>query len=64
MSKCRFKYRGEYCGYTGEDVKGQEGYCGKTLDDCKTRWKDLPLAFGGLPSVKISKEGLEEIKEK
>jgi hypothetical protein len=43
--RCRWIYKGEYCGYIGDLAT-----CDKTLQDCRKHFEDEPLRFGGFPT--------------
>ena len=57
---CTWKYRDENCNYTGTmyftkngvpTVVANDDKCGKRLSDCKLRFKDDVLNFGGFPGA-------------
>lgn len=49
-SHCPWIYRGPECGYTGPAVS-EPDVCGKTLADCKKRFGNTALPFGGFPGL-------------
>lgn len=53
-------YRGSYCGYTGGDMFDKDGdpvtdpeldKCGGRVSDCKIRFKEDALRYGGFPNA-------------
>lgn len=53
-------YRGTYCGYMGSDMYDADGVqvfdaaqdkCGGRVSDCRLRFKDAPLRYGGFPNA-------------
>lgn len=61
QNSCAFRYRGAECGWTGTfyydenqipqwDASADK--CGKTMTDCRVRFKEQPIRFGGFPGAR------------
>jgi phage-related protein len=44
--RCRWIYKGEHCGYSGDLAT-----CDKTLADCRRHFEGEPMRFGGVPTA-------------